>query len=60
MEIWFWLQKEGDFDGVLSEEDMEPSKLMSKMVKGFGKFVGFHITYSKNQYITFFQQLERA
>lgn len=41
--------KEGDFDGVLLEEDMEPSKLMSKMVKGFGKFVGFPITSSKNQ-----------
>lgn len=39
---------------------MEPSDWVRKMVKGFGKYVGFSISSSVSQCTTFFQQIERA
>lgn len=52
--------EEGDLDDISMEDDLEPSVWVSKMVKGFGKWVGFPIDSYERQCIDFFQRLEKV
>lgn len=51
---------EGDLDDSCVEDFLEPSAWVKRMVKGFGKFVGFPINSCERQCIAFFQQLEEV
>ena len=51
---------EGDLDDFCVEDVLEPSVWVKRMVKGFGKFVGFPINSCEKQYIAFFQKLEEV
>lgn len=45
---------EGELDGGLLEDDLEPSEWVRMMMKGFGKFVGFPIAKFECQCMAFF------
>ena len=51
---------EGDLDDFCVEDVLEPSVWVKRMVKGFGKFVGFPIDSCEKQCIAFFQKLEEV
>ena len=52
--------EEGDLDDISVEDDLEPSIWVSKMVKGFSKWVGFPIDSCERQCVDFFQRLKKV
>lgn len=54
------MTEEGDLDVISVEDDLEPSNWVSKMVKGFGKFVVFSIDSCERWCVDFFKKLEKA
>ena len=54
------MTEEDDPVDISVEDDLEPSALISKKVKGFGKWVGFPIDSYEKQYVEFFQRLEKV
>ena len=51
------MTEEEDPNDISVEDDLEPSVWVSKMVKGFGKSVGFSINSCERQCVNFFQKL---
>ena len=47
-------------DDFFVEDDLEPSVWVNRMIKVFGKFVGFPIDSCEKQCIAFFQKLEKV
>ena len=54
------MTEEDDPVDISEEDDLEPSALISKKVKGFGKWVGFPIDSYERQCVEFFQRLEKV
>ena len=52
--------EEGDPDDISMGDDLEPLVWVSKMIKGFVKFVGFPFDSCERQCVDFFQQLEKV
>lgn len=54
------MTEEEDLGDISIEDDLEPSVWVSKMVKGFGKFVDFSIDSCERQCVDFFQKLNKV
>lgn len=52
--------EECETDDGIPEDGLEPSKWVRRMIKCFGKYVGFLIASYERQCIVFFQQLKKA
>ena len=52
--------EEGDPDDISMGDELEPLVWVSKMIKGFVKFVGFPFDSCERQCVDFFQQLEKV
>ena len=54
------MTEEGELGDTFVGDDLEPSVWVSKMVKGFGKSVGFSINSCERQCVNFFQKLVKV